>query len=136
MGIEQLIGVTLNRVIGDEQDNELKFCADDGRVWKMYHRQDCCESVYIESITGDLKDLVGSPILIASENTSDHRDDLEGTAQEVADKLLGVEDNAGDSNTWTFYKLATAKGYVDIRWHGSSNGYYSENVDFELIEQR
>ena len=81
------------------------------------HSQDCCEHVYIESIVGDVEDLVNTPILIAEESTGDTPSDSTASPSE--------------SYTWTFYKFATFKGYVDIRWLGESNGYYSESVDVE-----
>ena len=96
--------------------DNITFITDNGEVYNMYHDQDCCESVYIESVVGDIEDLIGVPLLIAEESTSG--ENPEGA--EVSDYQ--------DSFTWTFYKLATIKGYVDIRWYGESNGYYSESV--------
>lgn len=118
--ISELLGKTLSRVDYDGGEN-IVFTTIEGRKYRMYHYQSCCESVYVESIVGDLEDLVGTPITLAEESTSD-------TNPEGVDM-----DNDGSwcSYTWTFYKLATLKGYVDIRWYGESNGYYSESVDFE-----
>ena len=81
----------------------------------MLHIQDCCESVYIEDINGDLQSLVGSPILVAEERASPERGQL---------------NEYDDDFEWTFYTIATVNGHVDIRWYGSSNGYYSTAVHF------
>lgn len=87
-------------------------------IYEMYHSQDCCEDVRIEEITGDLDDLIGTPILKAGEEIS------------FIDDKRDIRTLDDERNEWTFYKLATIKGYVDIRWYGSSNGYYGTEVDF------
>jgi hypothetical protein len=117
-GVAVLKGKTLSSVT--EQDDSIIFVTTEGEVYKMFHSQDCCESVYIESIVGDLDDLVGSEILVAEDN------------ENLFDVIrnFGSKRDSDESYTWTFYKFATRKGYVDIRWYGSSNGYYSESVDF------
>lgn len=122
MGIEKLKGLTLKNILGDDKSDRLEFETTDGRRFVMYHDQDCCEHVSIEDIAGDLKDLIGSPILQAEEETDSDNPKSKGDGEH---KL------ADESSTWTFYKLATIKGSVTIRWYGSSNGYYSERVSFE-----
>jgi len=89
----------------------------DGEIFVLGHTQDCCECVDVEDVVGDLKDLLNSPILLAEEATSDEN----------------PKDKYDDSFTWSFYKLATIKGYVDIRFYGTSNGFYSESVDLFRI---
>lgn len=117
MEFKDLIGKTLTSV--ENIDNEeLVFTVSKSKKYKLYHDQDCCEDVRIEDVIGDLNDLVGSPIVMAEEATS------EENPEDI------TKDNEHDSFTWTFYKLATVKGYVTVRWYGESNGYYSESVDF------
>ena len=99
-------------------DNEIQFIDSENNIYHMYHEQDCCEEVYIKDICGNLSHLLDSPITMAECIVNEGNTD---------------EDEWG-TGTWTFYKLATVKGYVTISWYGESNGYYSETVDFVIEE--
>lgn len=103
--LPSLVGKTLIAVERYGSDR-ITFEASTGESWEMVYEQDCCASCSIEDVVGDLQDLVGAPIAVAE-----------------------VATNTDESHTWTFYKLATAKGYVTIRWYGC-NGYYSETATF------
>ena len=118
-----LVGKTLTAVTGEVGDETMTFTCDNGEKYELYHSQDCCESVSIEDICGDLGWLVGSPIIRASEDTS-------------GENPVGIVKEYQDSFTWTFYNIATSKGHVTIRWYGESNGYYSESVDFRQLTPR
>jgi hypothetical protein len=115
----ELVGRTLYKVKAD--DSELVLYLSDTNYVRFYHQQDCCESVYIEDICGDLQDLVGEPLLLAEE--------VSDVAYEEANSP-----EYSESHTWTFYKFATRKGYVDVRWYGTSNGYYSESVSVDVVD--
>lgn len=122
--IEALVGKTLASVTVNAPDNDrIEFECTDGSRYLMWHNQDCCESVSIEDVCGDWGDLIGSPVVSAYESSSD-TEPPEGTTDTHAD------DRYRDSYTWTFYRITTAKGQVVIRWYGTSNGYYSESVEF------
>lgn len=113
-----LLHKTITNINVDRTLNEIRFQISDGSIYLLFHEQDCCEIVVIEDICGDLDDLINSPITLAEESTSfPHPESF------TVKSLQG-------SFTWTFYKLATVKGYVTIRWFGESNGYYSESVQF------
>jgi len=133
--ISELLGKTLSK-IENTGNKELIFYCENGEKFKMYHERQCSESVSIEDINGDLDDLIGNPILLAEEVSNDKFvTDFESKFKNrKGDGNFFKSDGKGnfqpDSSTWTFYKLATIKGYVDIRWFGESNGEYSESVDF------
>lgn len=117
-----LVGKTIEKIEGLEPGtNDLvEFHTFDGEVYGMFHEQDCSERVVVEDVVGDVSDIIGHPILMAEESSSP-----------------AAPDEAGDvSGKWTFYRLGTVRGYVTIRWLGSSNGYCSESVSFVRQNKR
>ena len=115
VNINEFIGKTFNSITVEDSKELIKFITDK-EVYNMLHDQDCCETVQLDEIHGDLSDLIGSPIITAEERTNSEDNQ---------------KDKDDDSFTWTFYELATIKGSVTIRWYGTSNGYYSESVDIQ-----
>jgi hypothetical protein len=114
-----MLGRTFVNIEGcDQYSDEILFTSANGDVFKFHHDTECCEQVLVEEIIGDIQDLIGAPMLMAEESSDEgHRGEVNGT--------------------WTFYKFATTKGYVTVRWFGwSGSRYYSEHVNLELIEAK
>lgn len=98
-----------------EGSSEVRFVFHDGTEVRMYHTQECCEYVVLEDFE-DLKaeDLVGCRIV----------------EFEAATKSGG---NLYEEHQWTFYNIRTTGMDVNLRWFGSSNGYYSTSVSVERV---
>lgn len=110
-----ILGETLTSIVAN---NDLViFRTDTGKTFRMEHHQDCCESVELVDVNGDWGDLIGSPLTVAEEAFEDQPDG-----------------DWGEIEGWTFYRFATNKGWVTLRWEGRSNGYYGIRVSFWEVE--
>jgi hypothetical protein len=93
----------LNKTIIDIEISKwktsMRLVCSDGYIYDIKHDQNCCEDVHLEDICGELEDIIGSPILLAEESTSDKN------------PLPNYE-----CFQWTFYTLRTIKGTVTLRW--------------------
>ncbi len=119
---------TLKKMIGkvpvkiwQENEEELFILFDDYSRARFYHPQDCCEDVRITDINGDWGDLIGVPLLVAESRTSDYENRLSN-------------EKIDEDEMWTFYTFRSIKGSVDVRWYGTSNGYYAVGVNIDFKE--
>lgn len=111
--IRALEGRVVNGVQGlHVGSEEVVFVCDDGTRIKTYHKQDCCGTVELCEYDGECGGLVSDAI----ESTQD-------TSKE----------GGHYSTTATFYSIASEHGHLHLRWLGTSNGYYSERVDVEVL---
>lgn len=106
---EQIQGMTITAVVYGEANESLLIHLNT-HVLEMIHHQDCCETVYLADVVGSFEDLIGYPLLEASESIVD----------------IATE---GMSSTASYYNFKTIKASVQLRWIGESNGYYSETID-------
>jgi len=109
-----LTGLVLERLNVNTAKDEIEIQAS-GRKFMMQHRQDCCESVRVDDVQGDIQRALGEKIIDAVEHTNSDEP---------------RQDKWDESWTWTFYTIRTQSETIVIRWYGTSNGYYSESVDF------
>lgn len=120
MEFSALVGETLSSVDGGKHDDQITFTTTSGEVFHLSHDPICCESVSVDDIEGEVADLIGSPIVLAEVVSS-------------YEPRAGQDTSRCESFTWTFYRLATAKGFAVIRWYGESNGNYSEIAKFYRV---
>ena len=121
--VKRNLATGITRVDGYMKDSaELHFYCKNGSVVVFYHEQDCCESVWLEDSDG----LVSGFDIFT---------DCDWCEVEEITENRGKLEEWDESFTWTFYKFRTNKGYDTVRWYGTSNGYYSESVDFKILEK-
>lgn len=121
VAIDVLVGKTITEIEGlEEHSEEVYIKTTDGKTYKFFHEQDCCESVYLADFEVD--NIVGG-LIVKAEEVSESGDD----------QSENKPDGYCESFTWTFYKVDTTKGSLWMRWLGESNGYYSESVNIEEV---
>ncbi len=107
--------IRTNSKLGFSRDVSILYLKTDNYIAVFYYEPDCCATCTIDDVSGDLNSLVGSKLTTARVSTNKSEEE-------------------GDSNTWTYYHFATIKGYVDIKWFGESNGFYSEEVSMSMFK--
>lgn len=112
--INVLVGVTLESV--ETLREQIIFHVNDGSAFTSLHLHDCCETVQIHHIEGDIASILNVPVLEAEET---HSNDP------------ALEGPYNDSWTWTRQRIRTERGEVTFVWLGESNGYYGETPYFQ-----
>ena len=117
--LESLNGEILSHV--DQLDDEIMLTTVSGREIRIYHSQDCCETVSIEDTEGDWHRLIGKSILECT-----HDEERNGYPPPAYP----------DSWTRTELTFKVDNHTVVSRWIGESNGYYSESVDISDVTKQ
>jgi hypothetical protein len=120
----ELKGQTITAIRIDESEHKV-FIQTTEHKYQLRHYQDCCESVHIERIVGKPENILSKTIVLAEEDSTNDNPEW------------AKDRNDFDfSHTWSLYRIIVEGGeLLDIWWLGESNGYYSETVSFERIDE-
>jgi hypothetical protein len=109
---QTIVGKTVKSIVNSNNE-ELLINFTNGGSCRFYHYQNCRGSIYIKE-SDDLNLLEGATLTSVTKEIEDGSDDH-------------------DSITITTYTFEYSEGIVKVIWKGVSNGYYSEEVDFEYF---
>ena len=111
--MNELIGKKITGLRINEDQSVLAFDTDQGVIaydaWG-----DCCSETWFADITG-VGALIGGTVQTADEVSMDGYNVEDGRTRQECDEAYG-------------YKLTTDKGYADIVFRNSSNGYYGGEI--------
>lgn len=117
--MKELVGKKINGLFVNSDQSLLVFDTDGGdvayRTWG-----DCCSETWFADIVG-VPALLGG--IVASADDVEMADVEDGRTRQEYDHLYGV-------------KIKTDKGYADIVYRNSSNGYYGGSIDHVSLPSR
>lgn len=113
--MKELIGKTIVSIYVNDDQSELVFETNEGQI-RYVTDADCCSETWFA-------DLIGVEAIINQEILS--VEDLE-----IPESLQDDSRSRQDSDSYYGVKLTTIKGYCDIVYRNSSNGYYSGDAGY------
>lgn len=113
--MKELVGKRVKALYIDECESTLAFATDAGIVsYETYG--DCCSQTWFADIVG-VNALIGGVVSSVEDMDLGGYNVDDGRCRQEYDSVYG-------------YKIITDKGYVDIVFRNSSNGYYGGSCDY------
>lgn len=117
--MKKLIGKKINGISINGDQSILSFDTDQGRVNYIAYGY-CCSDSWFSDITG-MSALIGGTVASAKMVSMNGYNVDDGRCRQEEDTAYG-------------WKLTTNKGYADIVFRNSSNGYYGGSLeDYDLL---
>lgn len=110
---DKMVGQTTSALMVNADQTALYFVLKSGKIVLFDTYGDCCSTTWFADING-VDNLIGAEVVSVEEVEMPDAEDDDRGRQEV-DKFYGI-------------KITTDRGYVDIVYRNSSNGYYGGDV--------